>query len=448
MTAAARAKGTGVRLVQAAALVVVVGVLLLATRLAPEARSVVGTMAGLGVLLLAGTLTSELVEIFRLPHLSGYIAAGIVCGPHVLHLVDHDTVNSLQPVNGLALALIALAGGAELKIEILKKRARSVLWATVAHSVLGFAVALATFLALARYTAFADFDPRPLFAVAVIWAILAVSRSPAALLGIFAQVRPKGPLSEFSLAFVMFSNVVVILMMATGVALVRPLLESGSSISLADMEVLLRELAGSTVLGVTLGIVLAAYLRLVGKNLLLILLLLGFGLSALLRYIRLDAMLAFLVAGFVVENFSAQGPKLLRGIENTGAVVYVVFFALAGAHLELDILAHMWPIALALCGARALTTYVSARLGSYLANDEPVIRRWGWSGLVAQAGLALGLTLVVGRAFPTIGDAFRALAIAVIALNEIVGPIVFKLGLDVAGESHAGAEEEVPSSTA
>jgi Kef-type K+ transport system membrane component KefB len=447
--AAPTTKSASVRVVQAAALVVVLGVLLLATQLAPEARSVVGSMAGLGVLLLAGTLTSELMEILKLPHLSGYLAAGFLCGPHVLHLVDHETVQGLQPVNGLTLALIALAGGAELKIEVIRRCARSVLWATITQSTVVFVAAGACFLALARFTPFAQLEPMALFAVAVLWAILAVSRSPAALLGIFAQVRPKGPLAEFSLAFVMLSDLVVVVIMATAIALVRPLLDSGAEISLSSLRLLGHELLGSTALGVTLGLVLAAYLRVVGKNLLLMLLGLGVGMSELLRYIQLDAMLAFLVAGFVVENVSAQGPKLLRGIENTGAVVYVIFFALAGAHLDVPVLRTLLPVALALCVARGVATFGAARLGSYLAKDAPMVSRWGWSGLVSQAGLTLGLSIVVVRAFPIIGDAFRTIVIAVVAINEVVGPILFKLGLDRAGESRGADEPDAaPSSVA
>ncbi|NUO50530.1 MAG: sodium:proton exchanger [Polyangiaceae bacterium] len=447
MTTATASKGLQVRLVQAAALIVVLGVLLIATQLAPEARSVVGTMAGLGVLLLAGTLTSELAEIVRLPHLSGYLAAGLICGPHVLRLIDLETIDRLQPVNSLTLALIALAGGAELRLDVLRKRSRSVAWATITQSTLVFAAEFAAFLALASFTPFVGMQRSQLFAVAVIWAVLAVSRSPAAILGIFAQLRPKGPLAEFSLAFVMFSNVVVILMMAIAIALVRPLLDVGAGMSFSDLETLLNELAGSTVLGVTLGIVLTVYLRLVGQNLLLVLLLLGLGLSELLRYIRLDAMLSFLVAGFVVENFSAQGRKLVKGIADTGAVVYVIFFALAGAHLELDLLRVFWPITVGMCAIRALSTYAAARASSWIAGDEPTLRRWGWSGLVSQAGLALGLVIVVSRAFPSIADAFRSMAIAVIAVNEIIGPIIFKIGLDAAGESRAGDDPEAPPSS-
>src|SRR5262245_62324767 len=93
-----------------------------------------GTVIAVGFLLLAGMLASELLEIIGLPHLTGYLLAGIVAGPHVLHLVDHKSISKLSSMNTLALALIALAGGVELKVDLLKRVLRSIAWATLTQT--------------------------------------------------------------------------------------------------------------------------------------------------------------------------------------------------------------------------------------------------------------------------------------------------------------------------
>jgi Kef-type K+ transport system membrane component KefB len=142
-----------------------------------------------------------------------------------------------------------------------------------------------------------------------------------------------------------------------------------------------------------------------------------------------------LTAGFVVQNLSLQGDKLLHAVEQTSSLVFVVFFAIAGAHLDLPLLRALWPIALALSVARALVTISTAHWASRVARDPPVIRRWGWSSLVSQAGLTLGLSVVIVRTFPEFGEGFRSLVIATVALNEMVGPVLFKYALDRAGES-------------
>ncbi len=428
----------GTRLAQALALGVVVVVALVATRVAPDIGGSLGTLFAIGFLLLAGTLLSELLETIGLPHLSGYLIAGIVGGPHVLALIDHETVENLSPVNTLALALIALGGGAELRVSTLREVGRSVACGLMLQSGIGLITLSATFLLLSRYVPFArDLALPALISVALLWGTLAVSRSPSACLGVLAQTRAKGPLSAYSLAFIMASDVVVVVLMACAIVAVRAVMSGGGGVSVQDLRVLGHEIIGSIAVGTSLGLVLAAYLRLVGKNLLLVLLALGFGLTEFMRYIHIDPLLSFLSAGFVVQNLSLQGDKLLHAIEQASGLVFIVFFATAGAHLDLPLLEQLWPIALALCCARALVTVLTASWSSRLANDPPVIRRWGWSSLISQAGLTLGLSVVIVRAFPEFGEGFRSLVIATVALNEMVGPVLFKLALDRSGEAKA-----------
>lgn len=446
MSAAQAKASVATRLAQAAALGVVFLLVFASTRLVPEVETSLATVAALGFLLLAGTLLSELLETVGLPHLSGYLLAGMLGGPHVLHLVDHHTVERLSPVNTLALALIALAGGAELRIATLREVGRSVAYGLLMQSAVGLAVLSAVFMLISPYVPFARGLTLPaLLAVSLLWGTLAVSRSPSACLGVLAQTRAKGPLTSYSLAHVMASDVVVVVLMACVVVAARPLVSGGGGISMNNLRVLGHEIIGSIAVGTTLGLALAAYLRLVGKNLLLVLLALGFGLTEFMRYIHIDPLLSFLTAGFVVQNLSLQGDKLLHAVEQTSSLVFIVFFATAGAHLDLPLLQKLWPIALALAAARALVTVGTAAWASRVAGDPPVIRRWGWSSLVSQAGLTLGLSVVIVRTFPEFGEGFRSLVIATVALNEMIGPVLFKLALDRSGEALREAQAPSPA---
>jgi Kef-type K+ transport system membrane component KefB len=245
----------------------------------------------------------------------------------------------------------------------------------------------------------------------------------------------------------MSSDVIEILLLAAGMASARPLLEPGTPLSLHEFSALGHEIAAGISVGTTLGLILAVYLRLVGRQLVVVLVALGFGATEVLKYLQFDPLLTFVVAGFVVQNLSTQGDKLLHAIEGTGGVVYVLFFASSGADLDVPLLRSLWPLALLLAGVRAVTTFGAARVSSRIARDEPVLERWGWTALVAQAGLTQGLAAIVEREYPAFGSQFRALVIANVALNAIVGPILFKLALDRAGESRppslalANAEE-------
>jgi Kef-type K+ transport system membrane component KefB len=427
------------------ALTIVLGLLFIASRFTPTSQDAFSVISGIGLMLLAGMLMSDLLEVIGLPHLTGYIVAGIITGPHVLHFVDHETVEILQPVNTLALALIALGGGAELRLDLLKQGARSLGVATGMHATLSVVAMIGVFYTVARFIPFTqDLNASTLAAVAILWGVLSICRSPSATLGILAQLRPAGPLTNFSLAFVMASDVVIVVMMTLALTLVRPLVEAGGSVSLHDLEVLGHEIIGSLSLGTTIGLLLAAYLRLIGGRLLIPLIAMGFGLSEGLRYLRFDPVLTFLCAGFVVENMTKQGPKLMHSVEEVGSAVYVVFFATAGAHLDVPLLKTLWPVALYLAGVRAIVTWGVHRIGSRIANDEPIVKKWGWSSLVSQAGLTIGMSVLVARAFPSFGEGFRSLAIATVAINELVGPVLFKFALDRLGESGKAAAVSIP----
>lgn len=438
-------KGVGTRIVQATMLVLLFALLWATTRAMPHSAGELGAIAALGFLLLVGTLASELLEPLGLPHLTGYILAGIIAGPHILHLLDHHTVERLGSVNNLALALISFAGGAELKLQMLRKDFRSLAWATLIQTLGVLFVMTAVFMALRPFVPFVrDLPLVALFGVGLLWGTLAVTRSPSALLGILSQTRASGPLTNFSLGFVMTSDIVVVVLLALVMGLVRPLVDPADAFSLDRLAVLGHELLGTVALGTTLGLCIALYMRLVGTQLVLIFVALGVGASEIIRYLDFEPMLAFMVAGFVVQNLSKQGEKFLHAVESTGGVVFVVFFATAGAHLDVPLVREMWPVALLLCAIRAATSFGAARLASRIANDIPVVRKWGWSSLVSQAGLALGVAAMIERAFPSFGPGFRALAVATVAMNEMVGPVLFKVALDRAGES-AKDEQVRPS---
>jgi Kef-type K+ transport system membrane component KefB len=425
------------RLLDSLGLFVVFAVLWLGAHFAKDRAGDAALVATLGFLLLAGTLMSELVEIIGVPHLTGYLAAGMLAGPHTLHLIDHATVERLTPVNTLALSLIALAGGAELRIATLRKGVKTLVAAAVSQSVLGVGLVGAVFYLASPFIGFTrELPTKEVLAAAAMWGILAIARSPSAALGVIQQTRASGKLAQYTVAFVMASDVIVVVLLAAGITLVRPLVDPSVTFSFSAFSTLGHELLGSVALGTTLGLVLVVYLRLMGQQLLVVLVALGFGATEILSYLHYDALLTFMVAGFVVQNLSKQGDKLLHAIEQAGTVVYVIFFASAGAHLNVPLLRALWPIALLLAGSRVFITVVASRLASRAAKDEPVLRRWAWSPLISQAGFAIGIAQIASREF-TFGRSFADLAIATVAMNELVGPIIFKVALDRAKETRA-----------
>jgi Kef-type K+ transport system membrane component KefB len=426
------------RLLQMVAVTVLGGLMFAAKRLVHAEHNLgnYDIVAALGLLLICGTLVGELLETVRIPHLTAYLAVGVVAGQYVLKLVDHAAVERLQTFNTLALALIAFAGGAELKLDLVKRSLRSLSASALTQCVLVFIGATAVFIAVTPLLPFARGQALAIvIGVALLWGVLSITRSPAATLAILSQTRAQGPLATFSLAFVMLSDVLVIVIASTVIALVKPMLDPGAALSLDSLRHLGHEILGSISLGTSLGLVMVAYLKFVHRQILVVLVALGFGFTEILNFLNLDPLLTFLVAGFLIQNLSEQGEKLLHAIEDMGSIVYVIFFATAGAALDIPLLRKLWLVAIILFLGRVLLTMGANRLAGRMAGDPLVLKRWGWTGLVAQAGVVLGLAVTIERAFPKFGPPFRALAVATVALNQLVGPILFKAALDLNGET-------------
>jgi hypothetical protein len=78
--------------------------------------------------------------------------------------------------------------------------------------------------------------------------------------------------------------------------------------------------------------------------------------------------------------------------------------------------------------------YLGSTAGARVGRAEPAVARYAWTGLVSQAGVALGLATIVADRLPRLGLAMQTVIVGIIAFNETVGPVLFRAGLDRAGE--------------
>src|SRR5207248_1797291 len=152
------------------------------------------------------------------------------------------------------------------------KSLRTLAWATVFQCFVVLVVMSLVFAAASPIIPFARTGGIAfLVGVSLLEGVLAIPRSPSAALGILSQTRAKGPIADFTLAFVMLSDVVVIVLAAMIMTLTKPLLEPGATFSMSALVHLGQEIIGSMSLGTTLGLLLVAYLRFVEKNFLVVL---------------------------------------------------------------------------------------------------------------------------------------------------------------------------------
>jgi Kef-type K+ transport system membrane component KefB len=260
-----------------------------------------------------------------------------------------------------------------------------------------------------------------------------VSFSPTVTIAVVTEARARGPLTELALAVVVLADLALIL----GFALVLQFMRTLTGLGAAEVGLvpyLSWDIFGSLALGAMVGALFAFYLRLVGREVTLVLLAMCVLLSAAGQAFHVEPLLSALAAGLVVENIAPpEGDALRHAVERGALPVLVVFFAAAGASLHVDALATFGPIALGLAALRMAGIWLGVRAGvarAGMGGPAPLL----WMGLVSQAGVTLGLTIIVANEFADWGPRIQTLVVALIAIHELIGPILFRTALARAGE--------------
>jgi Kef-type K+ transport system membrane component KefB len=362
----------------------------------------------------------------------------VVFGPSVLGTVTTEASRQLAPVSGLAIALIAFLAGAELRWDELRARARAISSILVSELTLSFVALTLTLLALREYVPFLHDTPAATtIGFSLLFASIAVVHSPAVTMALLTETGAKGPVGRTTLGVVLVSDVVVIVLFSAVLAITRTLVPpTGADIAAVSLGKVVWELGGAVAVGVVLGGAVALYLRFVRRELVLFAVLVAFFGSEIARLAHVETLLTLLTAGFVTENISrrADGEALRHAMERSAAPVFVVFFALAGAAMALDDVALVWPLVIPLVAVRAAAIWSGCRLGARWARVPAPADRLVWMGLISQAGVAIGLATVIAEVYPVRGAPIRTLFLATLAMNQTIGPVLFKLALSKARE--------------
>jgi hypothetical protein len=98
------------------------------------------------------------------------------------------------------------------------------------------------------------------------------------------------------------------------------------------------------------------------------------------------------------------------------------------------------PLVIPIALVRAGAIWAGMQLGGRWAKAAAPERTYAWMGLISQAGVAIGLATIVAEAYPEQGAVLGTLLLALIAVNETVGPILFRRAIVASGEAVPEAE--------
>ncbi len=429
------------------ALLAIGGLMQAARSFAPGVTLAGGTELAFGFLLLAAYFTGKLFSNISLPKLTGYIVAGIVTGPAVLELVSKDMTGQLKLVGGVATSILALQAGAELNLRSMRPLLGTVARITI-FSVFGTMFVLTGALILLRPLVpfLGQLTIEHAAVVSVCVAIALSAQSPAVVMALIAETRAEGNLTRTILALVIVADLAIIVSYGIASSVAASFI-SGNIDLYGAVGGIGWEVFGSIGVGLFIGFMLGAFLIYINQGVGLFSVLICFVVAEIGHAVHLDPLIIALTAGLWLENVSrADARHLVHQFEAASLPVYLVFFALAGAKLDLNALYHLaLPVAIIVV-TRASSFYVTCKVATRGPNVDPTVKRLAWIGLLPQAGLALALAELVRRTFPEFGDAAFALVVGVVATNELIAPVILRVALLRSGEAGRRPDDGIPVS--
>ncbi len=384
----------------------------------------------LAVVIVAGLLAGEVTKRIQLGSVTGQILVGVLLGAAGLDLFPRESVDGLQPVTHFALGVMVMVVGGHLNLRRLRN-ARKRLGILLACEVVITPVIV---WSVVRHVYGADWPTAGLLAT------LCISTAPATIIALIAETRSKGVFVKTLVGAVALNNIACILMFEVARMAARVELDASVVHPLSDFFLLpLQQLGMAAVLGLGLGGLLILITRKVFKaerlaTASMLTVMLTFGAAEL---IGASSLLACLFLGVVLANLTPDKDEIVESaFVNVRDAIFAVFFTLAGMHLDVEHLGEAGVIAGLVFTGRLVGKLAAARLAMGLAHATRRLRSYLGMALVPQAGVAVGLLLLVqdDPALSSISSVVLTTGLAVVTANEIVGPWLTRIALTRSGE--------------
>ncbi len=399
---------------------------------------------------------NEIAKVFqkiKFPLITGLIITGIVAGSSVLNFVPLEAVEKLNFLNEIALSMIAFAAGSELYLNELRSRINSIKWMTIGQLIITFVLTSITIYYIADYIPFMENLPeKSKIAIAILFGTIFVARSPSSAIAVINEMRANGPFTKTVMGVTVVKDVLVIILFAISISLAKAFI-SGEAINISFLFILSLELLASFGLGYILGKVLQIPFNLklpsFPKEVLVVVI--GYSVYVFSHFVKvksseylhyefvLEPLLISIIGAFVITNYSKHRIEFSELLKKISPFIYIIFFTLAGASLSVQVLMSVFWIAIILFFLRVITMFFGGIFGVYAAKDPKEYRFIAWMPYLTQAGVALGLATIVAHEFPDWGHQFETIIIAIIVLNQLIGPPLFKWALLRVKETHTKA---------
>lgn len=378
-----------------------------------------------GALLLAGWLAHSIGRSTHVPRVTLLLLLGIIAGPSVLDVIPEQVSDWFPQVTHLALAMVGFLLGESFVGREIKESGRTVLFVSLG-------VSLGSALAVFAVVAGLGFD----LVIALLLAGIAPATDPAATLDVVREYAAKGPLTKTVLEVVAIDDAWGVIIFSLALVAAEALVGNGATSASEDLLRAGWDVGGALVLGVVIGIPMAFMTGRVqaGEPTLLEAAGFVFICAGLAQWLNVSYLLACMALGATVANRAKHHTRPFREIEGASQPFLAMFFVLAGYECDLGVVKTLGLLGGSYVGARVVGRVAGGWLSARAAGASDVVRKnVGWC-LLPQAGVALGMALLVSERLPELGETLLPLVIAATVLFELVGPATTWWYLDRAGE--------------
>ena len=406
------------------------------------------SLLAIGIAMYAGLFLSRLTSRLKLPDVTSYLVAGLLVGPLVLGRLgisglgfhSFEFVETMGLVSDVALGFIAFSIGSEFRVSALRKTGKQ---ATVIAIIQALAATILVDAALIGLH-FLLGDKLPI-STCIILGSIATATAPAATLMVINQYKAKGPLTDILLPIVALDDAVGLIVFAVSKGIAHAV--SGGDLSVISLLVNpILEIVVSLLMGAALGWVFSLVEKYFNSNakrlsLAITFVILCAGLSKLKfsfgeLHIGFSSLLVCMMCGTIFCNLCDFSEEIMHKTERWTAPIYVLFFVISGAELDLRVFADLAVVGIGAVYilARSAGKILGASGSARLMRCEPSICKYLGITLLPQAGVALGMSVVVAAEFGADGAITRNIVLFSVLIYELVGPMLTKMALTAAGD--------------
>ncbi|MCV2232877.1 cation:proton antiporter [Paracholeplasma manati] len=393
----------------------------------------------LSVILLTGLLFGKLAKKFKLPNVTGYLLGGLLIGPILgllgVHVIPESEFEELHVISQIALGFIAFSIGTEFQLSYFKRVGKLPIVIATLESFFAIVVVFVTLIAFGNDVRFS-----------LVLSAIAAATAPAATIMVIKQYKAKGEVTENLLSVVAIDDATAIVFFGLFVAVAKAIGNASGDINLAWMiSKPFVEIVMSLGIGGLAGVLISfGFKWFTGRgnriSLLLAFIFLVAAMPELIEQVLPDfevsTLLACMMMGAVFTNLTKEDvlDTVMYLVDRVTPPIFIMFFVISGAELQFDVLLTVGGIGVIYIVGRVIGKLFGAFLGAEIAHGSHNVKKYlGW-GLVPQAGVAIGLTIVAANIVPEYAAKISAIILSATFVYELVGPLITKTALTKAGE--------------